>query len=115
MATKGASNHYGNSRGGLQGHKTNHIGYSWAKGFNKKNQIDHFIRHGSQMKTDTLESYVAHAVKFANTIDKKTMLVLLIKEVQHISIIKRQMNSALSQKKDMLLLILNLKKVTAII
>ena len=31
MSTKGASNHYGNSRGGKQGKATNHIGYAWAK------------------------------------------------------------------------------------
>ena len=33
MATKGASNHYGNARHGRQGHITTHTGFAWAKGF----------------------------------------------------------------------------------
>ena len=40
MSTKGASNHYGNSRGGKQGKATNHTGYAWAKDFNKSTLAD---------------------------------------------------------------------------
>ena len=35
MATKGASNRYGNARGGHQGHKTKRIGFAWAKDFTR--------------------------------------------------------------------------------
>ena len=71
MATKGASNRYGNSRGGRNGHPTEHIGYQWAKAFNKNTLQDHFDRHGSQVGTPSKESYAAHAVKFANTVNRK--------------------------------------------
>lgn len=71
MATKGASNRYGNARGGHQGHKTKRIGFAWAKDFNKKTLLEHFEKHGSQMSSDTVSSYAAHAVKFANTIDRE--------------------------------------------
>ena len=69
--TKGASNHYGNSRGDSQGQPTEHTNYAWAKAFNKSTLYDHFYRHGSQVNADTKESYEAHAVSFANTIDRK--------------------------------------------
>lgn len=70
MGTKGASNHYGNSRNGRSGKASSHINYSWAKDFNSKTLNDHFNRHGAQMGCDTKESYAAHAVKFANNVDK---------------------------------------------
>ena len=35
MATKGASNRYGNTKNGKQGHKTQYIGFAWAKSFEK--------------------------------------------------------------------------------
>lgn len=70
MSTKGASNHYGNSRNGRQGKRTTHINYAWAKDFNKKTLQDHFNRHGSQVGCYTKEAYAAHAVKFANHVDK---------------------------------------------
>lgn len=71
MATKGASNRYGNARGGRQGHSTKHTGYAWAKAFNRSTLDDHFRRHGEQMGCPTRESYNANAVKFANTVDRK--------------------------------------------
>lgn len=71
MATKGASNRYGNARGGRQGHPTKHTGYAWAKAFNRSTLDDHFQRHGEQMGCPTRESYNANAVKFANTVDRK--------------------------------------------
>lgn len=71
MSTKGASNHYGNSRGGKQGKATNHIGYAWAKDFNKSTLADHFNRHGAQMGCTTKEGYAAKAVSFANRVDRK--------------------------------------------
>lgn len=74
MSTKGASNRYGNSRHGHPGHKTKHIGYAWAKAFNKPTLQAHYKKHGSQVKSDTQESYSAHAVKFSNTIDRKNCI-----------------------------------------
>jgi len=74
MSTKGASNHYGNARGGKPGHVTKHIGFAWAKGFNKSTVYNHFNRHGQQMGCESIASYEAHAVKFANTIDRQNYI-----------------------------------------
>ena len=71
MSTKGASNRYGNTRGGTQGHPTKHIGYAWAKAFNKSTLNNHFSKHGSQVGAPTKSSYEAKAVRFANTVDRK--------------------------------------------
>lgn len=71
MSTKGASNHYGNARGGRKGAITSHTGFAWAKAFNKNTLEDHFNRHGEQMGCPTKESYNANAVSFANTVDRK--------------------------------------------
>jgi len=71
MATKGASNRYGNARGGRSGHPTVHTGYQWAKEFNNSTLTDHFNRHGAQMNSPTETSYAAKAVSFANTVDRK--------------------------------------------
>lgn len=79
MATKGPSNHYGNTRGGRDEHPTKHTGYAWAKGFNRSTLQDHFDRHGEQMGCPTKESYAAHAVKFANTIDRKSCVSFVAK------------------------------------
>lgn len=79
MATKGASNHYGNSRGGIKGHKTNHTGFAWAKDFNKRTLKQHFEDHGAQMKASTKDAYIAHAIKFANTIDRKNNISFIDK------------------------------------
>jgi pyocin large subunit-like protein len=67
MATKGASNHYGNARGGRQGHITKHTGFAWAKGFNKSTLTDHADRHG---RGYSKEEYLARAVAFANRVDR---------------------------------------------
>ena len=71
MATKGASNRYGNARGGRQGYPTQHTGFAWAKAFNRSTLDDHFQRHVEQMGCPTKESYNANAVKFANMVDRK--------------------------------------------
>lgn len=80
MATKGASNHYGNSRNGRRGKATTHTNYAWAKDFNKRTLQDHFNRHGSQMGCNTKESYAANAVKFANTVDRKNCVSFVDKK-----------------------------------
>lgn len=72
MATKGASNRYGNSKGAKNGGiPTEHINYQWAKDFNKNTLNGHFDNHGKSMGFDSEESYKQHAIKFANTIDRK--------------------------------------------
>ncbi len=68
MATKGASNRYGRSRGSRSNGST---GFEWARDFNKKTLKDHFNRHGKDMGCDSEESYRSKAVNFANYIDKK--------------------------------------------
>ena len=70
MATKGASNHYGNARGGRQGHTTAHTGFAQAKDFNKKTLQQHFNDHSHQFGCDTQTSYADHAVAFANNVDR---------------------------------------------
>jgi len=79
MGTKGASNHYGNTKNGKQGHKTAHIGFAWAKDFNKNTLAQHFAEHGFQMGCSTPESYAAHAVSFCNTIDKENCISFVAK------------------------------------
>lgn len=79
MSTKGASNHYGNARGGKQGTITKHTGFAWAKAFNKSTLDAHFIRHGEQMGCPGKESYNANAVSFANTIDRKNCVSFIDK------------------------------------
>ena len=77
MATKGASNHYGNARGGRQGHITAHTGFAWAKGFNKSTLVDHANRHGG---TGGTTKYVANAVAFANRVDRVNHLSYIRKD-----------------------------------
>lgn len=76
MSTKGASNHYGNARGGRQGHETKNTGFAWAKGFNKTTLQDHFERHGAQVGATSVEEYAAKAVKFANNVDRKNCITM---------------------------------------
>lgn len=71
MATKGPSNHYGNARGGRQGSASKHIGYAWAKDFNKRSLDKHFVDHGQHMGFNSKESYKQHALRFANNVDRK--------------------------------------------
>lgn len=70
MATKGASNRYGNTKNGRRGYVTPHTGYPWAKAFNKKTLKAHFLKHGDEVGCNTKEAYAAHAVSFANTINR---------------------------------------------
>lgn len=70
MATKGASNRYGNTRGGRSGHPTEHTGFAWAKDFDNSTIKTHFGKHGSQISANSQTAYVAKAVKFANKIDR---------------------------------------------
>lgn len=74
MSTKGASNHYGNAKHGSPGIATKHIGFAWAKDFNKATLSQHFLDHGSQMGCQSKESYAAHAVSFANYIDRNNVV-----------------------------------------
>lgn len=71
MATKGASYRYGNTRGSNgNGQASKHIGYAWAKEFNKSTLDYHFVKHGKTMGFESKNSYVSHAIKFANTVDR---------------------------------------------
>ena len=90
MATKGASNRYGNSRGSSPGHITEHTGFAWAKGFNKTTLTDHYQRHGSQVQSDSEESYIAHPVKFANTVDERGSTYKYNKKTNEFAIITKK-------------------------
>lgn len=70
MSTKGASNHFGNARHGRQGHITSHTGFAWAKGFNKVSLARHVEEHMKSLGLTSATDYVAHAVAFANHVDR---------------------------------------------
>ena len=78
MATKGASNRYTNTKGSIN--NTKNINYSWAKDFNENSLKIHFRNHGKDMGIENEESYKQHAIKFANTIDKKNCESFVDKE-----------------------------------
>ena len=80
MATKGASNRYGNSRGSKKGAPTQHTGFAWAKDFNKKTLDKHYSDHGKEVGAPSKESYAAKAVKFANTVDRKNCVSFVDKK-----------------------------------
>ena len=70
MPTKGASNQYGYSKGGKTSNYHSAINYKYAKDFNKNTLDQHFNDHGKEMNCNTKEEYKAHAVKFANYVNK---------------------------------------------
>ena len=70
MSTKGASNRYGNAGYGKNGHKTIHTGYAWAKDFKKTTFGIHVKEHMKSLGLSSPESYKAHAVEFANRVDR---------------------------------------------
>ena len=86
MATKGASNHYGNARGGRQGHITKHTGFAWAKTFEKTTLKVHVNKHGQLYGTN---GYIARAVAFANRVDR----------VNHISYVRKNGTTVKYSKK----------------
>ena len=67
MASKGQSNQYGNSRGT----PTEHINYKYAKDFNRSTISIHFSEHGKEVGASSKDDYIAKAIKFANSIDRK--------------------------------------------
>lgn len=71
MATKGASNHYGNSRHGKQGHITANTGFAWAKDFNKHSLKHHVDEHMKSLGLSCSDDYISHAIKFANLVDRE--------------------------------------------
>ena len=70
MATKGPSGRYNGTRGGKKGDATKSISYPWAKDLNKGGANKHYNKHANEMGLATVEAYTAHALRFANTIDK---------------------------------------------
>ena len=72
MATKGASNRYGNTKGSNhQGKPTERTNYAWAKDFNRGGLSRHFEEHGVEFGCKTKEEYVAKAINFANIVDRE--------------------------------------------
>ncbi len=86
MATKGASNHYGNAKHGNQGHITSHTGFAWAKKFNPTTLKVHVDKHGKKYGT---EGYIARAITFANRVDR----------INHISYIRKDGTTVKYSKK----------------
>lgn len=71
MSTKGPSVKYGNTNGSNhRGLPTKHIGYAWAKEFNRGGLKRHFKKHGSEFNAATEEEYEAKALHFANKVDR---------------------------------------------
>ena len=79
MSTKGASNHFGNARHGKQGHRTSHTGFAWAKHFNKSTFGQPVDKHMQSLGFSNPNEYAAHAVAFANHVDR----------VNHISYVRK--------------------------
>ena len=71
MATKGASNRYPTGKRGKGGKSISHTNFEWAIAFNKDSLNNHYINHGKPMGFIDDKDYEQHALKFANTIDKK--------------------------------------------
>ena len=71
MATKGASNRYGNTRGGYGKNNPHGVNYEWAKDFNHNTLDEHYKKHKNEFNSKSKESYKQKAIKFANTVDKK--------------------------------------------
>ena len=74
MATKGASNRYPTGKRTSYGRTISHTNFEWARDFNKKSLDKHYNEHGKDMGFANKESYKQHAIKFANTIDKKNCI-----------------------------------------
>lgn len=70
MSTKGASNRYGNAGNGRSGHATIHTGYPWAKDFDHTTLNWHAKEHMKSLGFSSKEEYQAHAVSFANRVDR---------------------------------------------
>ena len=86
MSTKGASNHYGNARHGKKGKISIHIGYAWAKTFEKTTLKAHVAKHGLLYGT---VRYIAKAVTFANRVDR----------VNHVSYVRKDGTTVKYSKK----------------
>ncbi len=72
MATKGPSMRYGNTRGAHhRGDVSDHIGYQWAKDFNRGRLEYHFLRHGEEFGAANMADYASKAVHFANAVDRQ--------------------------------------------
>lgn len=67
MATKGRSNLYGNTRGT----PTEHINYKYAVDFNKNTIKRHVTDHMKNVGATGEWDYIAKAIHFANSIDRK--------------------------------------------
>lgn len=70
MSTKGASNRYGNAGKGSKGHATKHTGFAWAKDFKPSTLKNHVKSHMKSLGFTSEEEYRAHAVSFANKVDR---------------------------------------------
>lgn len=80
MATKGPTFLYGNTNGSLgRGEITEHIGYKYAKDYNKHKLFVDFIKHGSDFGVGSKEDYAAHAIHFANFVDRKNCISFIDK------------------------------------
>ena len=80
MATKGPSNQYDNTRGGVAHKPTKHINYKYAKEFDKSTLNDHYKDHKKEFHVKSKEQYEAKAIKFANKIDHRNCKSVIDKE-----------------------------------
>lgn len=99
MSTKGASNRYGNAGYGRNGHKTSHIGYAWAKDFKKTTFKLHVAEHMTSLGLSTPESYRAHAVAFANRVDRENHVSYIRKNGDTVKFSKKTGEFAVITKK----------------
>lgn len=89
MSTKGASNRYGNAGYGRKGHSTIHTGFAWAKDFKKSTFGRHVMDHMKTLGLSSPESYRAHAVEFANRVDRGNNVSYIRKNGETVKFSKR--------------------------
>lgn len=99
MATKGASNHFGNARHGRQGHITAHIGFAWAKDFNKNSFDRHVNEHMESLGFTSPDEYKALAITFANHIDRQNNISYIRKTGQTVKFSKKTGELVIVDKK----------------
>lgn len=69
------SNRYGNTRGSKSRRmNSKYISYQWAKKFNKNSLDRHYADHGRNVNYSNILEYEQHAIRFANTVDRKNCL-----------------------------------------
>jgi len=99
MSTKGASNRFGNTKHASNNWGSRHIGYQWAKDFNKNSLEKHVKEHMENMGFNSKEEYRVHAVTFANLVDRENHISHIRKNGETVKYSKKTNEFAIIDKK----------------